>query len=429
MSLFEELQRRGVIYQYSDGFEEFVRGGKGGVYLGIDPTAPSLHVGNLVPLITLLRFAIAGFDIYLVGGGGTCCVGDPAGKSQERELMDIDVINSNLASILHQLERIVRNAGVPSSKVHFVDNARWLKEITLIDFLRDIGKHFSMAYLISKEGIQNRIKTGISYAEFSYALLQSYDFYYLYKEYGVKCQIGGSDQWGNITAGIELIRRKLGGDAYGMTTPLLTDSSGRKLGKSEEGTIYLDAKLTSPYKLYQFFINLDDETSIKLLYFLGMESVSDIEEVAHIHNANPEKRIAQKHVGRSVVSLVHSREISNSVERVSGLLFGEKGRDVDSLTDTDIEILKSEIPSVSVGEGEISDGVNVLDIMLKGNIISSKNEGRGLIKQGAVTINGQPIQEPITITREHFGNRGFILIQRGKKHHMIVTLDKSKVSV
>lgn len=419
---YEELKERGIIYQTSEHFEEYILSEDVRIYLGIDPTASSLHIGNLVPLITLLRFCMNGAYIYLIIGGGTCCVGDPSGKESERNLMPLDQIAKNLNSIYIQINKIINNANISSKKVAILNNGDWLSKAHLIEFLRDIGKHFPMAYLLAKEGIKTRITTGISYTEFSYSLLQAYDFLYLFENYGVKCQIGGSDQWGNITAGIELIKRKLGQKAYGITTPLLVDIQGKKLGKSEKETIYLSEELTTPYKFYQYFMNIDDITAEKIAYLLLLNPLSEIKEVINEHKKYPEKRYLQKFIGYNLTSFIHGEEKAKQVKNVSKVLFSEKST-LKILSNEELDILKTAIPYLEISKEQLQKGIPILKILTEMTaFIKSKNECRTLLAQKAIYVNDKPVNMDFTFSYETFNNSNYILIKKGKKDYFLLLL-------
>lgn len=410
MKLSEELQARGFIYQFSsDSLEEILDGEKRTVYLGIDPTADSIHVGNLVPYMLLNRLMLAGHKVILLMGGGTALIGDPGGKSEERPFVDVEVV-------LQQAENM--EAGVRkfvAEGVMFVNNYDWLSKISMIEYLRDVGKHFTVNAMIKKDIVANRLTddNSISYTEFSYSLLQGYDYYHLHKEMGCDLQIGGSDQWSNIIAGVDYIRKNTGDKVYALTLPLITDkATGKKFGKSEGNAIWLDAEKTSPYTFYQFWLNTTDENVIdylKIFTFLTLEEIAVVEKD---FAENPGARSAQKKLAYEVTSFVHTKEVSDALVRVSQALF--EGIPPGELSGEEVSILKENAPLVSVSEATV-----LVDVLVSSSLATSKREARAFIESGAVSINGNKIESVDTeIKKEVFGE--LLLLKRGKKSLSLV---------
>jgi len=406
MKLSEELQERGFIYQSStENIGEVLDGEPRTVYLGIDPTADSIHVGNLVPYMLLNRLMLAGHKVILLMGGGTALIGDPGGKNEERPFVEPEVIAQQAADMEQGIRRFV------SGDVQFVNNYDWLSKLSMIEYLRDVGKHFTVNAMIKKDIVANRLTedNSISYTEFSYSLLQGYDYYHLHKEYGCDLQIGGSDQWSNILAGVDYIRRTTGDEVYALTMPLVVDkATGKKFGKSEGNAIWLNPEKTSPYTFYQFWLNTTDENIIdylKLFTFLTLEEISGLEKE---HNENPGERGAQKRLAIEVTSFVHTSEVAHAVERVSESLFGEVA--LQDLSEDEISILKENAPLT-----QVADNTTLVDALVVSNLATSNREARTFIEGGAVQINGVKIEEvDAFITKEEFGT--LVLLKRGKKN-------------
>lgn len=403
MKLSEELQWRGFYNQatFTAAIELDER--QYTLYLGTDPSGDSLHVGHLAVYMLVRRFLDHGHKVVLLVGGGTGVIGDPGGKEDERQLLSLKVIADNKAALAAQVSQLFSG-----KEFTLVDNYDWLKDVSILDFLRDVGKHFSMSQLVQRDFIATRIGeggSGISYAEFSYTLLQGYDFWHMYRELGVNLQIGGSDQWGNILSGVELIRKKEGETAYGMTAPLVINkSTGRKFGKSEGGAIWLDANKTSVYKFYQFWLNTDDESVIDYLKLFTLLSKEEIEAIAENHTINPGARSAQKVLAHEVTVLVHGRERTESVMRVTEVLFG--GAAVESLDDEDVDALAAEIPVGSIGE-------TVITLLVGTELASSNGDAKRLLANGAVSANGEKIFEDIVID-------DIALLKKGKNSFLLV---------
>ncbi len=415
-----DLKWRGVIYDLTEGAEDFLKGERSPVYAGFDPTGPSLHVGHLLPVITLIRFSRYGFRPIFVIGGGTGLIGDPSGKERERPLLPEEEIERNVESITAQLKGIVERF---TDDYVVVNNAEWLKPLGFIEFLRDVGKHFTVNYMLQKESVRSRLgrEGGISFTEFTYMLLQAYDFLQLYDRYGCKVQIGGSDQWGNITAGIELIRKVRGDRAYGLVLPLLTTASGKKFGKTEAGTsVWLDPERTTPYRFYQFWVNTEDRDVIrylKLFTFLAEEEIAELERAVR---ERPERREAQRRLAEEMTRLVHGEEGLKRAKRATEVLFGGS---LEGMSAEDLLDVFSEVPSAEVEADALREGMPVVDLLVIGGIAKSKGEAKRLIKGGGVYINNVRISDVgqrITLGDAIDGK--VIVLRRGKRHYRILKI-------
>lgn len=422
MNVLEELKWRGMVYDLTPGLEEVLASQKVTAYIGFDPTAPSLQIGNLFAIMALVHFQRYGHTPIVVIGGGTALIGDPSGKDKERPLLRKEEIEAHKVQFREQFKRFL-DFDSKSNPAIMVDNADWLVPLNLIDFLREIGKHFTVNYMLSKESVKRRIEQeeGISYTEFSYMLLQAYDFLVLYDRYNCILQMGGSDQWGNITAGIELIRRLRGGRAYGLVLPLVTTASGVKFGKTEAGTIWLDPALTSPYRFYQFWFNTDDRDVIRYLkYFtlLPQERIAELEQkVAEV----PEEREAQRTLAREVTRMVHGETALARAERASRILFGEE---ITDITAREIEEIFSDVPSAELSKDELSgEGMLITELLVKCGMASSRSDGRRLIQGGGIYLNNVrvlDIEQKITLSQAIEGK--FIVLRRGPKNYHLVKI-------
>ena len=397
MKLSEELLWRGFYNQATFAKPTELDEQQFTLYLGTDPTGDSLHVGHLAVYMLVRRFLDHGHKVVLLVGGGTGIIGDPGGRVDERQLLSLDTIAANTQSLASQV-----NSLFSGKEFGLVDNYDWLKDVSILDFLRDVGKHFSMSQLVQRDFIATRMGeggSGISYAEFSYTLVQGYDFWHLHKNNGVDLQVGGSDQWGNILSGVELVRKKEGSTVHGMTAPLVINkSTGRKFGKSEGGAVWLDANKTSVYKFYQFWLNTDDDSVIDYLKLFTLLGKDEIEAVAENHSINPGARSAQKTLAHEVTSLVHGRERTESVMRVTEALFG--GGSVDSLSESDLDAMAAEIPTVE-------SGLTVVQALVETETARGTGEARRLLSAGSVSVNGEKIFEDQTID-------GVSLVKKGK---------------
>ncbi len=400
MTLSDELKWRGFWNQTTFTDEKTLDSEKFTVYLGTDPSADSLHVGHLVVYMMVRHFLEHGHKVVLLVGGGTGMIGDMR-DTEERSLLATEVIEHNKNALKNQVTKIFNG-----QDFELVDNADWLSELELIPFLRDIGKNFNMAELTSREFFKARIKAGggLSFAEFTYTLLQGYDFWHLFKNHGVNMQIGGSDQWGNLLSGVELIRKKEGAEVHAMTAPLMINkSTGRKFGKSEGGAVWLDPAKTSPYKFYQFWLNIDDEMAIEMIKIYTMLDKEKINALIENHLQNPGARALQKTLAHEVTEMIHGRERRESVQRVTGVLFGEV--DIDNLSGEDLKTLAAEIPTASVGN-------TVVEALVGSGIVNGNGEAKRLIKNNAISLNGEKITEdrPLEKGLLKKGKNSFVLI-------------------
>ena len=419
--LLEELQWRGLLHQQTDGLSAALSAGTVSGYCGFDPTAASLHVGNLVPVMGLVHLQRHGHRPVFLAGGGTGLIGDPSGKSSERPLLSTDEIAENTRRISRQLDRFVDTSGRNAALIE--NNATWLAPLKAIDFMRDVGKHFTVNYMMQKESVKARLESGVSYTEFSYMLLQAYDFLQLHSRHGVTLQVGGSDQFGNITAGIELLRRAKGVEAHALTFPLITTAAGTKFGKTEAGAVWLDAERTSPYRFYQFWINTDDADVGRLLRFFTLKDRAEIETLDAATTARPEAREAQRALARDVTARIHGADAANAAEEVSQLLFG-KG-DASTLSRDALRLLESEIPLFSVAKQDGADTFDVIDAICGGDaaMFKSKGEARRALEQGGLYFNGARVAaERAPIDRASLLHGQFLLVRKGARSYGLVNL-------
>ncbi|MFZ2555711.1 MAG: tyrosine--tRNA ligase, partial [Minisyncoccia bacterium] len=408
MKLSEILRQRDLAHQHSsETLEEITDGAKRTVYLGIDPSADSLHVGNLVGLLVMRRFLEDGHKVIILTGGGTGMIGDPGGKSDERNLLDEESIAHNTKAVAAQIRQVFGTSDFTE-----VDNAAWLSKLQLLPFLRDVGKHFTVNAMIKKDIVKNRLdaESPISFTEFSYSLLQGYDYLFLNQEYGADVQVGGSDQWSNILAGVEFIRRKAEKEVFALTWPLIVNkATGKKFGKSEQGAIWLDPKKTSPFQFYQFFLNVDDESVEELLLKLTLLPYHEVESIMAAHQENAAMRTAQRELARAVTRLVHGEATAQNAENVSDILFGDKKlEDVSSDART---LLAQEAPSAG-----IKIGTSILDALVESKLASSKREARQFIDDGAVSLSGKAITDTAKVLEEADFESGLALLKRGKRN-------------
>ncbi len=417
MHFLDELSWRGLIQDISDN-EGIKKIGAGSTfYVGFDPTAPSLQVGNLVPLIVAMHLGRAGLNPLILFGGATGHIGDPSGKNAERLLLPRETIEKNVERQVRQVETIFARAGVNPG---FVNNYEWTKEVTLLDFLRDIGKHFTVNYMLAKDVVKNRLEgDGISYAEFSYMLLQSFDFLHLYSTRNCSMQIGGSDQWGNITAGLELIRRKIQGDAYAFSFPLLLNAQGKKFGKSESGTLWLDPLATSPYRFHQFWLNVEDADAIRYLKIFTFLDRSAIEQTAEAQKQAPEKRAAQHLLADSVCTLVHGEEAMADAKKSAAVLFGGS---LKGLSAAQLQDIFSDVPSSTISREQLLRGT-VIDLLANSGLAKSKGEARRLITSGGAYLNNERISdEALGFDGTELGSAELLVLRSGKKNYHLVRI-------
>lgn len=408
--LLEDLAWRGLLHQHTEGLADAFASRSISAYCGFDPTASSLHVGSLLPVIVLMHLQQAGHRPFVVVGGGTGLIGDPSGKTAERQLNTVEVVEENTRALRAQLERFLDFSG--SNAAQMRNNADWLLELGAIDFMRDVGKHFTVNYMMAKESVQMRMEAGISYTEFSYMLLQAYDYRELFVREGVTLQVGGSDQWGNITAGLELIRKTAGGEAHALTFPLMTTSSGAKFGKTESGNVWLDPDRTSPYQFYQFWMNIDDRDAVKYLKFFTLLSRQEIQDLARAVVELPEGREAQQTLARDVTTRVHGARAAKVAEDVSRLLFGKA--DPSTLSREALDALTREVPFA-----ELPSLPNVVDGLVALGLVASKGAARRLVEQGGASVNGRRVAGAADSVGDPLQGR-YYLLRKGARDYGVV---------
>ncbi|HET7624581.1 MAG TPA: tyrosine--tRNA ligase [Verrucomicrobiae bacterium] len=424
MSILDELEWRGLLADCTDRaeLEKKLAAGPITLYAGFDPTADSLHVGSLVPLLALRRFQLHGHFPIAVAGGATGSIGDPSGKSQERQLLTHEVLAANIAGVREQLGRLL-DFESKSNPARLVDNESWTAPVSYLHFLRDIGKHFSVNQMVAKESVRARMEdreSGISYTEFSYMLLQAFDFYVLCRDHNCELQIGGSDQWGNITAGIELTRKKLGKTVYGLTLPLITKADGTKFGKTESGTVWMDLRRTSVYRFYQFWINTDDRDVIRYLKYFTFLSRAEIESLEAKHAQNPGAREAHKALAKAVTDLIHGEYATAEAIRASEILFGGELKDISETTFNEII---GEVPTRELEKAKLAGaGFPLVELLVHAGLCPSKGQARKDIEGGGVNVNNireTNLQRSVTTNDLLFGKH--VLLRKGKKNYVIVT--------
>ena len=416
MNIFQEFQWREVVKDYTNDAEKHLAENKVTAYIGFDPTAASLHVGSLLPIMCLARLQKFGHFPIAIVGGGTGMIGDPSGKSTERQLLTLHKLEDNLQGIKKQLSRFL-DFEAKENPAKIINNADWLFSITMMDFLRDIGKHFTTNYMRSKDSVKKREENGLSFTEFSYMLLQAYDYFILNEKHSCTLQMGGSDQWGNIVAGIYLIGKKAGNQAYGLTFPLVTSSTGLKFGKTESGTIWLDANLTSPYKFYQFWFNTDDNDVIRYLKYFSWLDKNEIDELENETKQNPGQRKAQKILAEEVTKSVHGIELLNKAKFASKILFGGA---MKGLSANEIKDIFDDVPSSNMSIEDILKGqTNIVDLLTLNQIITGKGEARRLIDNGGIYMNNKKVsQSDLVIKKEHLIEEKYIIVRKeiGRAH-------------
>jgi len=418
-TLIQELSPRGLVQDVTPGLAERLEQGPITGYVGFDPTADSLHVGNLVPVMGLAWLQRSGGTPIVLLGGGTGMVGDPSGKRTERPILSLEQIDHNAARQRAQLERFLRFDGPNAARTR--NNADWLRPLGLMEFLRDAGKHFTVNYMLAKDSVKSRMESGISFTEFSYMLVQAYDFWHLWKTERCELQMGGSDQWGNITAGTELISRREGAAAHGLVLPLLTTATGAKFGKSEEGAVYLDPARTSPYKFYQFWLNSDDRDVERWLRFFTFFSMEEIAAVMAEQARDPGRRTAQRRLAEEMTTRIHGQETAASVVAASRLLFG--GTDLRAAPAEVLRVLSQELPSVRLPRAELV-GLPVLDALVRSGLASSKGDARRGIQGKGFLVNGEAIAAPERALGEADLLHGaYVMLQKGKRNHALLVAE------
>ncbi|MXO32697.1 tyrosine--tRNA ligase [Apibacter sp. B2912] len=426
-SFIEELTWRGLIHNIIPGTEEQLNKEMTLGYIGFDPTADSLHVGSLVPILLLVHFQRHGHKPIALVGGSTGMIGDPSGKSTERNLLDSETLQKHILGIKSQLERFLDfDSNKPNAAI-LVNNYDWMKDVTFLDFARDIGKHITVNYMMAKDSVKKRLngeyQEGMSFTEFTYQLLQGFDFYHLYKEKGVKLQMGGSDQWGNLTTGTELIRKKIGEEAFALTCPLTTKANGTKFGKSEGGeNVWLDVNRTSVFKFYQFWLNITDIDAEKYIKIYTFLSKDEIESLIRNHNENPSLRILQKKLAEEVTRWVHGKEETDKAIKASSILFGKSTKeDFLSLDETTFLSLFEGVPQKEVSLNILKNGISILDALSEiSGFLSSKNEAKRALKEKSISVNQEKVNDDFIINESNLIQGKYVLLQRGKKSYFIL---------
>ena len=428
-NFIEELRWRGMIQDIMPETEQHLMEGLRAAYVGIDPTADSLHIGHLVGVMMLRHFQNCGHKPYALVGGATGMIGDPSGKSAERNLLTEEVLAHNIKGIQKQLAKFLDFESEAPNRAELVNNYDWMKEFSFLSFIRDIGKHITVNYMMAKDSVKKRFDPnentdGMSFTEFSYQLLQGYDFLHLYRQKGLTLQMGGSDQWGNITTGTELIRRIAGGKAYALTCPLITKADGTKFGKSEGGNVWLDAEKTSPYKFYQYWINVSDEDAQRYIKIFTMLSREEIEQLISEHQAAPHLRVLQNKLAEELTTLVHGREELQKAQKASQILFGNSTSDDLRQLDakTFLEVFDG-VPQAKVNRADIATGLDMIAALsAKTGFIASNSEARRALKEKSIAVNKEKVEESYIIGEKDIIDDKFVLLQRGKKNYFVIVI-------
>lgn len=423
-NFIEELQWRGMIHDMMPGTEEALMKGVRAGYIGFDPTADSLHVGSLVQIMILVHFQRAGHKPYALVGGATGMVGDPSGKSAERNLLDAETLQHNVDCVKGQLEKFLDfESGENSAQM--MNNYDWFKEFNFLDFIRDIGKHITVNYMMSKDSVKSRLETGLSFTEFSYQLVQGYDFYYLNKNHDCIVQLGGSDQWGNIVTGTELIRRMGGGEAYAVTTPLIKKADGTKFGKTEGGNVWLDSAKTSPYEFYQFWLNASDADAEKYIKIFTLMPREEIESIIGEHQEAPHLRVLQKALANDITTRVHGEGALKVAIAASNILFGKSTKgDLEALTENDFFAVFDGVPQATVSRELVQNGLGVIDALsAETGFLKSNGEARRELKGNAIAVNKNKVTEDFVISPEELINDKYLLLSKGKKTNYILVVE------
>ena len=424
-NLIEELKWRGMVQDIMPGTEEQLNKEMTTGYIGFDPTADSLHIGNLVPIILLIHLQKCGHKPIALVGGATGMVGDPSGKSEERNLLSEDILTHNVACVKAQLQKFLNfDASLPNA-AEMVNNYDWFKQITFLDFIRDTGKHITVNYMMSKDSVRKRLdgESGMSFTEFTYQLVQGFDFYWLHKNKEVRLQMGGSDQWGNIVTGTELIRRKSGGEAFAFTCPLITKADGGKFGKSEKGNVWLDTAKTSPYQFYQFWLNAADADAIKYIKIFTFLSQEEIESLIALHTGNEHQRLLQKKLAEEVTCFVHSRSDYEFAVKASDILFNNDTSEIlQQLNEEQLLQVMEGVPAVNFAYATLQKGIDIVSFLADNKIFTSKGEARKMVQGGGVSINKIKVDTiDLIVKADALLNGKYLLIQKGKKNYYLVT--------
>ena len=423
MNFVEELKFRGMIHNIMPKTEDYLNNNKVSGYIGFDPTSDSLHIGSLVQIMTLVHFQRHGHKPYVLLGGATGMVGDPSGKSKERNLLDTKELDKNINSIKKQLSRFLKFDSSENEAV-IVNNKDWFENFNFLDFIRDVGKHITVNYMMSKDSVKKRLETGISFTEFTYQLVQGYDFYWLYKNHNCLVQLGGSDQWGNIVTGTELIRRMDGGSAYAITTPLVQKADGTKFGKTESGNIWLDPVKTSPYKFYQYWINSSDIDAENYIKIFTLHDKNKIEDLIAQHKENPGLRLLQNELGKYITSMIHGEEQYLMAKEASSILFMKGDEAVSALkslsTDLFLDIFEG-VPKTEISKEEIFNGIPIIDALVeKSGFLKSNGEARRAINENSISLNKSKVKFDTIINTKDLIDGKYLLLQRGKKNYFVI---------
>ena len=422
----EELKWRGMLHDMIPGTDEYLRRKKTIGYIGFDPTSDSLHIGSLVPIFILKHFQNHGHTPIVLLGGATGMIGDPSGKSDERNLLDKEVLDYNEKKLTKQFEKFLDFKSNKSNKAILVNNYNWMKKFSIIDFSRDIGKHITVNYMMAKESVKKRISKdttqGMSFTEFTYQLIQGYDFLHLYKEMKCMLQMGGSDQWGNITTGTELIRRKENKKVFAMTCPLIKKSDGSKFGKSEGGNIWLDKEKTSVYKFYQYWLNISDEDAVNYVKVFTFLNEHEIEDLINEHQKDKSKRLLQNKIADSITSMVHNEDDLLNAVKASKVLFGKSSKeDLESLDENTFNEIFDGVPSSSISSKELAKGINIDLLLAKDtNFLKSMGEARRSLKENSISVNKLKVSENTIVSNKDLINNKYLLLQRGRKNYYLV---------
>jgi tyrosyl-tRNA synthetase len=425
MTLIEDLRERGLLHDIMPGTEDQLNKEMTSGYIGFDPTADSLHIGSMLQITLLMRLQKAGHKPYVLVGGATGMVGDPSGKSAERNLLDAATIEHNIAGQKKQLQKFLDFSSDAANAAVMVNNYDWFKEFSFLDFIRDAGKHITVNYMLSKDSVQKRLETGMSFTEFSYQLIQGYDFYYLNQHKNCIVQLGGSDQWGNIVTGTELIRRKGGREAYAVTTPLIKKADGTKFGKTEGGNVWLDANKTTPYQFYQYWLNAADEDAGNFIRIFTLKTKSEIEELESQHAEAPHLRTLQKALAEDITTRVHGKEALEAAIAASNILFGKStSEDIKRLSEQDFFQIFDGVPRCSISRTEINSGLGIIDALSgKTGFLPSNSEARRELKANAISVNKEKVDELLILTEEHLINNKYLLLGKGKKNNYILFVE------
>lgn len=423
-NFIEEMQWRGMIHDMMPGTEEALLKKVSAGYIGFDPTADSLHIGHLVQIMTLVHFQRAGHKPYALVGGATGMVGDPSGKSQERNLLDAETLDHNVSCVKVQLEKFL-DFDCGENSAEMVNNYDWFKDMSFLDFIRDVGKHITVNYMMAKDSVKSRLETGMSFTEFSYQLVQGYDFYHLNKHKDCIVQLGGSDQWGNIVTGTELIRRKGGGEAYAVTTPLIKKADGTKFGKTAGGSVWLDPEKTSPYEFYQYWINAADADAENYIRIFTLKSKEEIEVIVAEHFEAPHMRKLQKALAEDITSRVHGEDALRTAIAASNILYGKSTEDdLKSLSEKDFFAIFDGVPQATVSRLDVEDGMGIIDALSgKTGFLKSNGEARRELKANAIAVNKTKVSEDYTIKPDTLINDKYVLLSKGKKNNFILVVE------